>query len=124
MSGTFALLRHAVGGAVHWDLLLPAGARLATWQCGEDPCSLGPGESLPCRKLPDHRRAYLDYEGTVSGDRGEVRRVERGRCRVLDQSPETWRVELRGTAMQGDYELQRLTGQEWQLCRQGQSPDG
>jgi hypothetical protein len=38
-------------------------------------------------RTPDHRPAYLSYEGEVSGDRGVVERVAEGVCRVDDESP-------------------------------------
>ena len=36
--------------------------------------------------LPDHRLAYLDYEGPISGDRGSVTRWDRGTYDVEHQS--------------------------------------
>lgn len=39
--------------------------------------------------LADHRADYLDYEGPVSGDRGIVRRLARGRCSILDLTDQT-----------------------------------
>jgi hypothetical protein len=35
-------------------------------------------------RLRPHRRAYLDYEGEVSGGRGEVRRIAAGDCEFAD----------------------------------------
>ena len=36
----------------------------------------GPAE-FNCVRTPDHRRAYLEFEGEISGGRGSVRRVAR-----------------------------------------------
>lgn len=36
-----------------------------------------PGRFL-ARPVPDHRDAYLDYEGPLTGDRGRVDRLVRG----------------------------------------------
>lgn len=70
----FALLEHQWNG-VHWDLLLEDGDVLRTWAIDEP---IAAGVELPARELPDHRRIYLDYEGPISGDRGSVRRLDRG----------------------------------------------
>ena len=45
-------------------------------------------------RLPDHRAHYLDYEGPVLGNRGEVRRLWRCMCRLLDESATRVVVEL------------------------------
>lgn len=44
--------------------------------------------------LAEHRRAYLEYEGPVSGNRGAVRRVAGGSYKVLQNDPDTLVVEL------------------------------
>lgn len=78
----FVVLLHEKKEDVHWDLMLEAGDALATWAMPPRPLPL---ESLTvrARRLPDHRRAYLDYEGPVGGDRGTVRRVDSGRFETL-----------------------------------------
>lgn len=38
------------------------------------------GFGFAARRLPDHRSQYLDYEGPISGNRGEVRRLLAGTC--------------------------------------------
>jgi hypothetical protein len=38
-------------------------------------------------RLDDHRREYLDYQGAVSGGRGQVERIARGRCLRLEETP-------------------------------------
>lgn len=72
----FALLEHRWEG-VHWDFLLERGdgQGLRTWAIDEP---LAPDKILAARALPDHRLAYLDYEGAISGGRGSVRRIDRG----------------------------------------------
>lgn len=61
--------------ANHWDLMLEQGGRLLTWALPEMPAI---GKSIAARRLPDHRLEYLNYEGPVSGDRGEVSRLIAG----------------------------------------------
>lgn len=40
---------------------------------------------LECRPLSDHRIAYLDYEGEISGGRGRVERLLRGTYRLTQR---------------------------------------
>ena len=62
----------------HFDLMLErdAGSDLETFRITRWPIA-EPAAIVP---LGDHRRAYLDYQGPVSGNRGTVTRVEKGRC--------------------------------------------
>ena len=42
------------------------------------------GKEIRCvaTRLPDHRLAYLEYEGPVSGNRGVVRRIDSGKYEI------------------------------------------
>lgn len=100
----FVLLRHEGFGGAHWDLMLEAGERLATWRL---PGRANPGDDgvVPAERIGDHRRDYLDYEGPVRGDRGHVRQSDMGTCRVLAESAEAWSVEFFGARLRGRYQL-------------------
>ena len=80
----YVVLHHTGMGEAHFDLMieLVAGQRLATWRVGRWP----PGKSDTFTPIGDHRREYLDYEGPVSGGRGEVRRVAAGELTVLQST--------------------------------------
>jgi hypothetical protein len=87
----FAVLRHEGVESPHFDLLIetaPGGA-LAAWRCEDWPID----RPASLVRLPDHRSIYLDYEGPVSGNRGTVRRVAGGECRV-SVGAEGWMVDL------------------------------
>jgi len=75
----FVILHHQVppdsGRESHYDLMLEQKGKLLTWAISERP---RPGLKITATRLPDHRLAYLDYEGPISGDRGEVIRVDAG----------------------------------------------
>ncbi len=91
----FALLEHKTAEGVHWDLLLEtAEVGLATWSLPSLP---EPGVKISVQALPDHRAVYLDYEGPISGDRGEVRRVDRGTYTV-----DTWDARCRIVRLDGE----------------------
>ncbi len=83
----------------HFDLMIEAGDALWTWALPDWP---KPGAWLDVEPLPDHRLAYLEYEGPISGDRGRVTRHESGTCQVLVRDEtrtvaRVWGSRLRGT---------------------------
>jgi hypothetical protein len=107
----FVVLEHRWDG-VHWDLMLESEGALRTWALSAFPTV---GEDIPANALPDHRIAYLDYEGPISGNRGSVRRVDRG-----SYEPILWRddrvvVRFRGDQVIGPAELDRVSDLDWRL---------
>src|SRR4051794_23553598 len=60
----FVLLRHETPAGserpTHFDLMLEHNGVLRTWALSGLPAA---GEPLLAEQLPDHRLAYLDYEG-------------------------------------------------------------
>jgi hypothetical protein len=118
----FVVLRHVLADGEHWDLLLDRGDALATWQLLDDPADLaprGPLRSLRARPIGDHRRAYLTYEGPVSGGRGHVTRVDRGTHAVLEQHADAWALRLSGARLAGRFNLRRVgpPADAWELQR-------
>ncbi|MBI4580151.1 MAG: hypothetical protein HY718_10645 [Planctomycetes bacterium] len=104
----FVLLHHVLPDSEHWDLCLDQGRVLATWQLLQSPTTLASSPNarpVPARRIPDHRRLYLDYEGPVSGNRGHVVRIDRGTYTLLDQQPRRWTVHLNGSVLIGSYEI-------------------
>ena len=119
MEREFVLHTHSGYGPLHWDLMLEHGEALATWQLAASPARLPPGGSMPAKRLPDHRREYLSYEGPVSGGRGRVDRIDQGRYELLAADEGLWSVVLKGTVLKGRYDLRR-TGpaeEDWTLTR-------
>jgi hypothetical protein len=78
MTGDFVILYHTEYGQPHFDVMFAVEGVLRTWQLSADPRDLAVGQSLAANALPDHRTAYLTYEGPVSRDRGFVERVLAG----------------------------------------------
>ena len=72
----YVILRHDGIPDPHYDLMFERepGGPLLTLRSPNWPI-LNP---TPVEPLPDHRRDYLDYEGPVSNNRGDVRRVQSG----------------------------------------------
>lgn len=82
---------------LHWDFMLEAGGVLRTWRLESAPKG---GDEITAEPLPDHRLHYLDYEGPVSGDRGTVKRWDRGTYEPAAAS-ERVEVTLAGEQLQG-----------------------
>jgi hypothetical protein len=106
----FVILEHD-HPVLHWDLMLEADGVLQTWRLAEAP---EPGKDIDAIALGDHRIAYLDYEGPVSGNRGTVRRWDAGNftelpaddCRVLT---------FDGARVRGRAKLKSLGGASWRF---------
>jgi hypothetical protein len=121
MTLEFVLHAHSGAGPVHYDLMLRQGGVLATWQFQADPAELAAGQSAPCRRIQDHRLHYLSHDGPISGGRGEVAMLDRGRYDLVSQDERCWRVRLAGGRLSGLYELRvEEEGEEvasWVLAR-------
>ena len=99
---------------LHWDLMLEAGPALRTWRLASLPA---PGETAAATALGDHRRAYLDYEGPISGGRGTVTRWDGGTYEWIEARPERLEVRLDGARLRGRLVLERIDGEKWNaLC--------
>lgn len=92
-----AVLQHTTADGVHHDWLMedPAledpmaeQARLWTARIQAPPTQWARLGRIQLQVIPPHRRAYLTYQGAVSGGRGRVRRVATGRC-----VPQLWSSE-------------------------------
>lgn len=96
----FVLLEHRIHGTIHWDLMIEIGpdAPLVTWRLEHNPIR---SASTPTDRIADHRRAYLDYEGSISGDRGEVFRLDRGQCEIIERTEAAWVLETSGATLRG-----------------------
>ena len=105
----FVILRHDSPQGVHFDFMLESGGAMKTWSLAQPPQA---GMEIACEALPDHRLAYLDYEGPISGGRGSVARWDRGVFTIQRQSEAEWVVELTG---------ERLAGKAI-LCRSADDP--
>ncbi len=116
----FVLLYHQcpphLGTPSHWDLMLEQGETLATWRLLELPSPMA--ALVPAVKLADHRVAYLDYEGSLSGDRGDVQRVDAGSYESIESTAIRWAIHFDGQLLSGPAVLELRDGDEWTLSLQ------
>ena len=113
----FVLLLHEMPSgsakANHWDLMLESGDVLLTWSLAELPDS---NRSIAASSLPDHRIAYLDYEGPVSNNRGHVRRCDKGEYRWRCQNLDVLEFDVSGKLLDGRIRLARSAdADDWKL---------
>lgn len=112
------LLEHTTLDGVHYDWMLedPAGgpeAQLITFRLSR------PAQEWPARRrwglieLGAHRRAYLSYEGPLSGQRGHVRRVAAGWYRPCRWSEGHIILRLELITCVATLELKRRGGKRW-----------
>ena len=88
----------------HWDLMLEWGHALRTWAVASEP---GGALEIDAQALPDHRLAYLEYEGPISGDRGSVTQWDAGEYHLESHRDEELKVQLRGRRLCGELALRR-----------------
>ena len=101
--------------------MLEMGSGLATWALQLPPDSPGP---IPAEALSDHRPAYLDYEGPVSGDRGSVTRWDQGSYQLQHHGPSERVALLAGEKLNGRATLRQSPERpdRWQFSFEALSP--
>jgi hypothetical protein len=102
----FVVLEHDSPRDLHWDFMLEMGSALSTWALAEPPNA---SPRVDARRLPDHRSAYLDYEGPVSGQRGHVSRWDHGSYEIEHQTESELVVTLSGEKLTGRASLRRVS---------------
>lgn len=129
MKCRFAILQHTLPASheragTHWDLLfeLPdPDSRLLTFACPQPPTD---ATDMVVERLPDHRRLYLDYEGPISDDRGEVVRWDRGEYQGGWMiSGQLWRAELQGARPCVTVEFRLRLDGRWQAVANDAAPE-
>lgn len=94
----YVILKHETSSGLHFDFMLETGNVLKTWSLPQAP---EPGLEMDAQALGDHRLAYLDYEGPLSGNRGFVVRWDQGTYQLEQQSESELIVRLSGKKLTG-----------------------
>ncbi len=80
------VIQHHICEDDHYDLMIESGDSLSTWRIS--PGDINPllnGENISLKRIKDHRREYLTYEGPVSGGRGRVEIFDSGECELIPE---------------------------------------
>ena len=98
---------------LHWDFMLEVGEVLWTWRLATPP--EGAASRIVATRIGEHRRAYLDYEGQVSGGRGTVKRWDAGTYDAIRIDDTRIEMSLHGQRFTGRAVLRRLDDGAWEL---------
>ncbi|QDU78504.1 hypothetical protein Pla110_02080 [Polystyrenella longa] len=109
MNRRFTILIHDFP-FLHWDLLVEDGETLRTWRLHEEPDQ---SLKIVCEPLPDHRLIYLDYEGPVSRDRGNVQQWTTGRCELSVPAEGRIELELSSPRLTGKMSIRQENDGRW-----------
>lgn len=90
--------------------MLEKEAGLHTWRLQRSPDQPGLIAATP---LAEHRKAYLDYEGPVSGDRGSVIGWDRGQYGTVAETIDRIEVQVAGERLAGRVVLTRTSESAW-----------
>ena len=96
----FTILTHDVP-FLHWDFLLERGDTLLAWRLLTELIFETEKLVIQAERLPDHRLKYLDYEGTISGNRGTVTIWGQGSYSICEWSADEKSVQLKGNPLSG-----------------------
>jgi hypothetical protein len=109
----FVVLRHETppnyARPLHWDLMLEADGWLWTWALEAQPRY---DTTIVAWPLADHRLEYLEYEGPVSNNRGEVSRWDAGDYQIVRRFDDELVVHLNGKRLSGRATITRQGGDE------------
>ncbi len=120
-----AIIEHTTADGVHYDWLIEdprlpdphaVNARLSTFRVPKPPTQWSTSNTLVIKALPPHRRAYLTWQGRVSGDRGRVRRIADGKCLTTLWSTDRIVLIVQMQGLSCNAELRRLGNNDWQAC--------
>jgi hypothetical protein len=104
----FVILYHETSAGhsreTHFDLMLEQNGVLRTWAMENMPA---PDKIGTAEQLADHRLAYLEYEGEITGDRGRVTRVAAGDYDLTAESDTEITAQLHGIKLSGTLQLTR-----------------
>jgi hypothetical protein len=94
--------------------MLEADGVLHTWRLAQPP--LPSASAIEATPLPDHRMMYLDYEGAISGNRGNVKRWDAGTFEEeIDSTPTARILKMNGTRLRSLVRLELMDPTTWHL---------
>ena len=100
----FVVLEHDSPLERHWDFMFETPSGLATWSLAQPPDA---APAIPAHQLPDHRLAYLEYEGPISDNRGSVTRWDHGSYQLRQYDRDEIAAVVAGEKLIGAVTLKR-----------------
>ena len=94
--------------------MLEAGEVLKTYRLDSPPGQLL-GQPCTATRIQDHPIRFLSYEGNVNRGRGNVRIVDSGTYQLFENGAESFRLDLEGETLRGQFRLAHIKGNEWEF---------
>jgi hypothetical protein len=110
MASRFVILEHD-HPALHWDFMLESDGALRTWRLPNPPAA----GNMSAEEIAEHRLAYLDYEGPVSGGRGAVKRWDCGAYRAASAGADALDLVIVGERLRATLKMNRADSAIWRL---------
>jgi hypothetical protein len=106
----YAILWHKDIDEPHYDLMFETspGSALTTWRSLIWPITA----PTSLQKLRDHRAAFLDFQGSLSNDRGSVTQIVTGTCQIEIDAQSTWTI--RSDSIPGQLTFHLIQDNHWQ----------
>ena len=87
------VIQHHICEDDHYDLMIESGDSLLSWRISSnDIRSLFKGKKIKVKKIQDHRKEYLAYEGPIRGGRGRVEIYDSGDCELISEKKENQNI--------------------------------
>lgn len=103
----FVVLRHCrKGSQTHYDLMIEldgSQGELATYSLPIPPEQLITTGKSVCKRIFDHDRKFLTYEGKVNGGQGSVEKVDQGGALIITKTP--LKCEFKGNILSGCFDV-------------------
>ena len=96
--------------------MLEVGSVLATYRLQLPPEELLQ-QTTTAVKIFDHPLRFLTYEGSVNNDKGSVRIAEAGTYQLLNQTSESYQLQLDGKILKGKFTLTHIEANKWKFAR-------
>ena len=106
----FVIQKHTLNNDFHYDFMLEWDTILKTWQISSYPFL----DQMAVTQIQDHRLIYLDYEGVISGNRGNVYIFDHGEYQLISESSDFIEMRISGQILKGTVILRHLSDQSWQ----------
>lgn len=92
----------------HWDLMIQRDDSLVTWALDSVPVA---GVDIKAVRLTNHRLEYLNFQGPLTGERGEVTQFAKGNCKWLADAETRKIIRLTGPDFVWRVTITELPGQ-------------
>ena len=110
----FVIQEHRTAAEVHWDLMIESDCTLQTYRLDKAPEEILHNSSNAV-KICDHSLKFLTYQGQVNKGRGNVRIIETGTYKILQEKRGLIELNLNGQILKGKSTLTHIKNDNWLL---------